>query len=247
MKKKRYTSIDAIRGLLIISMIAFHTAWDLVYIFGVKWPWYGTYGAFVWQQSIAWGFILLSGFCWHMGRRKLRRALLVLASSVLITAVTLIVMPENRIVFGVLTLIGFGMLTVTMADKALSKINPFLGAGIFALLFAFFRNIESGSLGLFGRVLVRIPKSFYKNHFTAFFGLPHNDFFSTDYVPILPWIFLFITGYYIYAAFGRMKMEKLYSSVGCAPLEFLGRHSLVIYLAHQPIVYGVLYLVFNLL
>jgi len=245
MKKKRYSTIDALRGLLIISMVAFHTAWDLVYIFGVKWPWYGTHGAFVWQQSIAWGFILLSGFCWHLGRKKLKRALLVLGASVLITAVTLIVMPENRIVFGVLTLIGFGMLTATLADKALSRVNPFLGAGIFAFLFAFTRNIGSGTLGLFGRVLVRLPESLYRNHFTAFFGLPHNSFFSTDYVPILPWMFLFITGYYLYTAFGFLKTEKLYSAVRCAPLEFLGRHSLIIYLAHQPIVYGVLYLIFK--
>ena len=38
--KKRLHLLDALRGLCLISMIAFHGMWNLVYLFGVDAPWY---------------------------------------------------------------------------------------------------------------------------------------------------------------------------------------------------------------
>ena len=58
---ERRQTLDAVRGCALASMILYHAAWDLVYIFGVSWPWYRGMGAYVWQQSICWTFILLSG------------------------------------------------------------------------------------------------------------------------------------------------------------------------------------------
>ncbi|MDE7404312.1 MAG: DUF1624 domain-containing protein, partial [Lachnospiraceae bacterium] len=68
-KSFRYGVLDGIRGFVVISMILYHACWDLVYIFGKDWSWYRGRGAYIWQQSICWSFILLSGFCWSLGKK----------------------------------------------------------------------------------------------------------------------------------------------------------------------------------
>ena len=65
------------------------------------------------------------------------------------------------------------------------------------------------------------------------------DFYSTDYFALLPWLFLFWAGYYLHKAVGRRRMEPLRRSV-CPALGWMGRHSLLLYLLHQPVIYGVL-------
>ena len=68
--RRRIASLDALRGLTLVSMIAYHACWDLVYLFHADWDWYRGTGAYIWQQSICWTFILLSGFCFSLGRRR---------------------------------------------------------------------------------------------------------------------------------------------------------------------------------
>lgn len=67
--KNRYALPDTLRGLTLLSMIAYHGCWDMVYILGADWPWYQSTGAYLWQQSICWTFILLSGYSFSLGRR----------------------------------------------------------------------------------------------------------------------------------------------------------------------------------
>ena len=57
MKYRRYQTLDTVRGCALVSMILYHASWDLVYMFGVNWPWYHGFAAHVWQQSICWTFI----------------------------------------------------------------------------------------------------------------------------------------------------------------------------------------------
>ena len=59
----RYALLDELRGLDLISMMLYHGMWDAVYLFGVVVPWYSAGQGRLWQQSICWVFILLSGFC----------------------------------------------------------------------------------------------------------------------------------------------------------------------------------------
>ena len=54
-------------------MIVYHACWDLVYLYRLDWDWYRSFWAYAWQQSICCTFILLSGYCWQMGRHPLRR------------------------------------------------------------------------------------------------------------------------------------------------------------------------------
>ena len=89
--------LDELRGLDLISMMLYHGMWDVVFLFGVAQKWYTGRPGFVWQQSICWVFILLSGFCLPLGHRPLRRGLIVSGAGVLVTVVTLLFMPEDRV------------------------------------------------------------------------------------------------------------------------------------------------------
>lgn len=72
-KKERLALLDLIRGIVLIEMILYHLLWDLVYLFDIHIGWYKSYRAYIWQQSICWMFILLSGFCWQLGKRHVKR------------------------------------------------------------------------------------------------------------------------------------------------------------------------------
>lgn len=239
-KGKRYAWIDTLRGLTLISMIAYHAMWDVVYMLGLNIEWYKSDVGYVWQQSICWTFILLSGFCWQLGKNSIKRGMEVFISGVIITIVMLIAMPENRIFFGILTFLGSAMLIMPFLNKALCRINSRLGALLFFALFLLFRDVNEGTLGFFPYFYCRVPKLMYSNLFTAYLGFAPADFFSADYFGMLPWIFLYITGYYIYRIVDDIHvMDK----IRCARLpliELFGRYSLGIYIAHQPIIYGII-------
>lgn len=149
----RYRLLDELRGLDLISMMLYHGMWDVVFLFGVAQKWYTGRPGFVWQQSICWVFILLSGFC--------------------------------------------------------------------------------------------LPQALYASYTTAYLGFMPKSFFSTDYFPLLPWLFLFWAGYFLHHLVGRGRLAPLRRSV-CPPLGWMGRHSLVLYLLHQPVILGVLTAVFRL-
>ncbi|MBD5474083.1 MAG: DUF1624 domain-containing protein [Lachnospiraceae bacterium] len=239
--KQRYGLLDSFRGLVLISMIVYHGSWDLVYLFYKNWTWYQGTGAYIWQQSICWSFILLSGFCWSLGHKPLKRGLLVFGAGAVVSAVTLIFMPQERVIFGVLTMTGSSMLFMIPLSKLSSKVSPGLGLLFSLFLFLVTRNVNSGFLGFEGWNIARLPQMLYSSYFTTFLGFPVQGFFSTDYFSFIPWFFLFLSGYFIY----RMMERSGGFRNGCLirkwePLAFLGRHSLLIYMLHQPLVFGIL-------
>ncbi|MBQ8568692.1 MAG: DUF1624 domain-containing protein [Oscillospiraceae bacterium] len=243
-KKQRYTIPDMIRGLSLISMLLYHAMWDIVYIHGADIPWYRSQGAFIWQQSICWTFILLSGFCCSMGRHKLKRSLTMLICSCIVSGVTLIFMPSSRILFGILTLIGTGMLLMIPLEKLFKKPDPYISAAVCFLLFLLTRHIGRGEIGLGQNIFFTLPKEIYADYITAYLGFPPDDFISYDYFPVLPWVLLYFCGFFIYRIIEKQNITEKLSVIGCKPLEFLGRHSLFIYMIHQPVIYGILYIVF---
>ena len=241
---KRYTLLDFLRGMAVISMVTYHAMWDLVNIFGINLQWYnGTLG-FVWQQSICWLFILLSGFCCSLGKSTAKRGLVIFASGVLVTLVTLTVMPENRIIFGILTFIGCAMLITAFSDRIIGKIPSRVGVMVSVLLFALFYNLRDGVVGI-GKFILPLPRVLYSNIVGTFFGFMENGFYSADYVPLLPWLFLFLAGYFTFDIIGgRSRLDKI-ANVYVRPINFIGRHSLVIYLIHQPVIYVILSFIFT--
>ena len=240
----RCALLDELRGLDLISMMLYHGMWDLVYLFGVSAPWYGSWQGELWQQSICWVFILLSGFCVPLGHHTLRRGATVFGAGVLVTAVTLLFMPEDRVVFGVLTLLGSAMLLTGLLEPLLQKVPPAAGLVVSAVLFALTYHAADHYLGI-GALRLALPESLYANYFTAYLGFYPEGFFSTDYFPLVPWLFLFWCSYFLHGVVGRTRMEPLRRSV-CAPLGWMGRHSLVLYLLHQPVIFGVLWVIFQI-
>lgn len=204
----RYALLDKLRGLDLVSMMLYHGCWDLVNLFGIQADWYYGLPGHLWQQSICWVFILLSGFCVQLGHHTLRRGAQVFGAGALVTAVTLLFMPEDRVVFGVLTLLGSAMLLTGLLEKPLRRIPPAAGFAISAVLFALTRNISAGYLG-FGSLRLWLPQTLYANYVTAYFGFYPWWFYSTDYFALLPWLFLFWAGYFLYgivraAAYGAL-------------------------------------------
>lgn len=247
--KVRYPKLDIIRGICLISMILYHAVWDLVYIYEFNWAWYRSIGAFVWQQSISWTFILLAGFCLPLGSRPVRRGAIVFGAGALITAVTLILMPGQRIVFGVLTFLGSCMILVGIFAKVLQKLMAKIPAlagmiGSF-LLFAFTYSVNDRFVGFFDVRLMDMPNGIYRNYFTTYLGFPYRGFFSTDYFSLVPWMFLFLTGYFAHFVVMNSGAKAFLQTGNNKVLSSIGKHSLLIYMLHQPIVYGVLWVVFN--
>ncbi len=245
--KTRLHALDVIRGITLLSMIAYHTMWDLVYMFGVRADWYRSDGAHLWQQSICWTFILLSGFCHSLGRKPWKRGLIVFGASVAVTAVTAIFMPAQKILFGVLNLMGLSMLLMTLLAKPFSCVNPYLGAILSFAVFGLTKTVQTGTLMVFGHTVVRVPDALYANDVTALFGFPGPDFFSTDYFPLIPWFFLYVTGWFLYRIFDRRGWLSVFAKPNIPVLGFIGRHTLPIYMAHQPVIYAVLTVVFAVL
>lgn len=250
--KKRLHLIDEYRGFVLINMIAYHAIWDLVYLFGMDWQWYKSDIGFVWQQWICWSFILVSGFCWQMSRRNLKRGLLVFGAGFLITAVTVLFMPASRVVFGVLTLLGSSMLIMIPCDKICKKVSPLMGAVVSFCVFLFVYPVNRGYFGFGEMRLIEMPREWYANFVSTYWGFTEQGFYSTDYFSIVPWFFLYLTGYFLYSLYMEeyckeylsrgSKLKQTLSSSICPPLGWVGRHSLIIYMLHQPIVYGVLFI-----
>ena len=245
-KRERYHLIDFIRGLTLISMIIYHACWDLVYLFGTNLQGYTGLGGFIWQQSICWSFILLSGFCANLGKSQYKRGLEVSLAGILITVITVIFMPNAVIWWGVLTLIGSGMLFTRAFQNILNKISGVAGIIISFILFILCRWTDLGFIGIRGFMVIFLPEVLYRNKLTAYFGFSPENFFSTDYFPLIPWLFLYLTGYFLYRVLqpkieqNRAGLPKIFSFSVFKPIEFLGRHSLLIYMLHQPVIYIVL-------
>ena len=237
--RPHYGLLDTVRGLCILSMVAYHGMYDLVDIFGLPSAWYTGLPGYIWQQSICWTFILLSGMCWQLSRHHVKRGLLLVGCGAAISLITWLAMPSQRILYGVLNLLGLSALLLIPLDKLFRKVPAWAGLGGALLLFALTKNVSRGSLGFEGLVLCQLPSWLYVTDLLAVAGFPSPGFWSTDYFPLLPWFFLFCAGYFLWRLLSQSERAKERLASGVRPLSFLGRHSLIIYLAHQPVLMGV--------
>ena len=237
--KIRYHILDEYRGFMVLNMIAYHTLWDLVYLFGWDLGWYKGDERQIWRIFIGGSFILVSGFCWQLGKKQVKRGLLVFGGGAVVTLVTLLFMPNAKIIFGVLTLHGSAMLIVAAINKLLQKIPAGIGLVVSFLLFLFVFSINNGYLGFFGIEMVKLPQAWYANWITTFLGLPMASFWSADYYSIFPWLFLYISGYFAYTILKNNKKLDWATRRICPPLGWIGKHAFLLYMLHQPVVYGV--------
>ncbi len=240
---RRMEFLDSWRGSVIISMILYHACWDLVWIFGISWQWFTGISAWIWQQSICLSFIFLSGFCWNMGRHPLRRGAVVLGAGGMVTVSTVLFFPEGPIFFGILTLLGTAMTGTVFLHGCFQKVNPSAGILSSLLMFFLFQKWRWGIIGAFQ--IQESSASVFSPVFRAWIGYPAQGFYSADYFPLLPWIFIFWSGYFTYREMEAWKNFPVFMYRGHSFFSWTGKQSLLIYLLHQPVLLLGMHIYFN--
>ena len=244
-ENRRFSLIDAIRGIAVVNMVLYHLCYDIFCAFGV-WSAFPRAGpAVIWERLICCTFIVVSGISLHFTRHGWRRGLIVTLCGIVTTAVTVIFTPDQSIWFGVLSFLGCAMLFTYAIRKLLDRMKPLVGVIVFFLLFMLCYGIPSGYIGLFSFPLIHLPEALYQFKWLFFLGFPSKDFFSADYFPFLQWIFLYLFGYQLWRLIEQKSLEKyFYRKIPF--FDFIGRHSLIIYMVHQLVLYGICWLIFSL-
>ena len=231
--KQRIWELDALRGLFILGVIAVHFLFDITYLYRLV-DWQLPEAFLVFQH---WGgvvFVLLSGICVTLGSRSVKRGAIVFGCGMVCTAVTAGMYFLNMATAGII--IYFGALHCL---------------GVCMMLWPVFKKQNfpsllslSAALTAIGFVLGEMQGT---NLWLMPLGLVTPTFATADYFPLLPHLGFFLAG----AAFGRViygKKQTLLPKVNAnAPilrfLQLCGKHSLWVYLLHQPILNGICWLI----
>lgn len=240
---RRFWEIDLIRGLAILMMVTYHLIFDLAY-FGIYE--FNVSSGFFWifARVTAFIFIFLVGISLAlsysraeiMGKNKekthffpkyLKRGLRIFSLGLLITLATWLFIPQDFIVFGILHFIG---IAIILQYPLLNKKYPNLILGIIFIILGF----------ILMQFTVNYP-------WLLWLGLKPTGFVTVDYFPLLPWLGVVSLGLFVGKIFYTDYKRRYYlPDLSQNPLtimfSFLGRHSLLIYLIHQPILIIVLYL-----
>ncbi len=241
----RYSLLDAIRAAAIVNMIAFHLCYNIFCVFGVWEQFYLHPLVMVWEHLICFTFIIVSGMSINFSRRGYMRGIIVNLCGFLITVVTVLFLPEQRIFFGILNLIGCAMLITFTLRQELRRIRPPVGTIVFFLIFMLCYGVPYGYFGIFTYPLLRLPEALYQYRWLAFLGFPDKSFFSADYFPLIPWVFLYLSGFELWRWIEQKKRQRVFLR-RIPVLDLIGRHSLLIYMLHQPVLYGICWLIFTI-
>lgn len=242
--KPRYQLLDELRGFAVFCMIFYHgffTAgyeWDLplfrafMDFFAPAEPFFAAF------------FILLSGVACQLSRSNLKRGFKLLMISLALTGITLLLprfgFTECEILFGILHLLSFGMLLVALCNPLIKKCPPLIFALFMLALFFFTFPAETGYFG-FGSLKIALPQALYDTNRWFILGFHNAEFFSADYFPLLPWIFMFLAGAFLGLYEARGKFPAFFLKRRVPFFGFLGRHALLIYLLHQPVIYLIIF------
>ena len=223
-EKSRIPELDALRGICILGMLIVHFCFDLYYFGGVI-PAYPR-----WFQMLGRDghllFILISGICVTLGSRSFQRGAAVFGCGLLVSYVTLFLdlilgMENLRIWFGILHLLGLCM-----------------------MLWPLFRRLPPWALGVLGGGMIVLGWYFASLSVSLGFLFPLGlcsdaVFAGSDFFPLFPGLGWFLVG----ALLGKTLYKKRRSLLPGLPWESpllrffsaCGRHSLPIYLFHQPL------------
>lgn len=229
---ERFHLLDSLRGFVLLNMLCYHTIYDKVYIFGADFPRFEGPWGYCWQQFILGGFVLVSGAVASFHLHGRRQGIKLFLLGLLITAFTCFFMPGERIICGVLSFLGMAAFLTAVLRRRLEAVAPWCGVAVSLLAFLLTRNIPFGTFGAYRLRFGEVPASWWNIDWAFFLGLPNNQIYSADYVPLIPWIFFFWLGFYLWRA-----LPALRDFPACRSLELPGRHSLLIYLLHQPVIY----------
>ncbi|MCL2107147.1 MAG: DUF1624 domain-containing protein [Oscillospiraceae bacterium] len=243
--RPRYPLLDELRGLAILFMVIYHGLYLLAYVF--KTPSGRMLLAYARpaQPFIAGTFFLICGICCRFSRSNGRRGLRLLGVALLVTLCTwgLTLFGFDELIrFGVLHFLAAAILLFALAQKPLAKAPPLPQFLLFALLFLVTAGpVYGGPAGIgLGRFLLPFPPTDFFPLFLL--GFPSDTLVSADYFPLLPWLFLFFAGTALGAYGQRGRFPAFFMKSHSRALQWLGRHSLPIYLAHQPLLFAIFWI-----
>ena len=227
-RKKRIEIIDALRGLAVVLMVIHHLLYNIWQFLGGP-SWLFTNPVFdVLHYVFAGLFIFLSGVSSRFSRGNIRRGLIAIALAACISVVMYLM--DMPIWFGVLHLLGFSMLFFGITGKAWDKIPRKAAPVVFVAL------IVAGALAReYINVSVDNPIA---RACISVLGWPQAGFRSFDYFPILPWIFVFLMGTWAGLYIVDRKLPDRFYEMKFPLFPAIGRKALLIYILHQPILYG---------
>jgi uncharacterized membrane protein len=237
---KRFWEIDVFRGIAIIMMIIYHLAYDLYFLgnFPIK---INSISWILFQRTTASLFLLLVGISLTISHskakrkysekdlflRNLKRGIKIFFWGVIITLFTFIFLSNGIILFGILHLIG---ISIIISYPLLEYKYKNLVVGVLVIL-----------LGMY------LSNFTFDTVYLLWLGFEPVSFFSFDYFPILPWYGVVLIGIFLGNSIypetkRRFVIPDLSGNYLTKGLSFLGRHSLKIYLIHQPAIILLLYI-----
>jgi uncharacterized membrane protein len=223
----RVVALDIARGAAVVAMVAFHLIWDLGNFGYIDRDFPCSVGVKLFGHSIAIAFLFIVGLSLVLARARgagleafWRRFFLIAGAAGLVSLGTHIVFPQAFVFFGILHCIALASL---------------LAAPLLALRWQ--AALIVAALASLAPLAFSHP--FFNPIWLSWIGLSTIEPLTNDYRPILPWsaaVFAGVAAAKFWAARGwRMIGENL----DAGPLAWLGRHSLALYLLHQPLLFGV--------
>lgn len=229
----RYLELDFIRGIAIILMVVFHTSYDLNYFHFINIDIYNHHSSF-WHNLRT---IILTLFLGTMGislslayeftynlKKILRQAFSLFVSALSISLVSYLMFPKYYIYFGIL---HFIFLSFILALPFVRYHYVSLISGIFIIFFSYIDIINVNPI---------------YNYLQPILSLPAK---TKDLMHFFPWFGVVLVG--IFIGKKRLFTFNLIKNSLTKKITFLGKHSLVIYLMHQPLLYGFFMLLYYFL
>lgn len=240
--KPRYHTLDEIRGFLIFCMVFYHAFYLMSTTFSMKLGHMLLNFFMPFEPTFAGLFIMISGLCCNLSHSNLQRGIKLLLIALTISLITYFLGNDCFIAFGILHMLSICMIIFAFANKLIKKVTSKIGMLFCVLFFVLTLSLKGHKIGIPGIWQFTIPSSFYGLNFLFPFGIYNSKFYSADYFPLFPWMFVFFFGSFLGKYLIDNKLIHFFDKMHCMFFDFLGRHSLLIYIVHQPIIFSILWL-----
>ena len=229
----RVDAVDLARGLALVGMATYHLSWDLADFRLVSPDLPFTPGMRLLSHTVASVFLALVGVSLALAHRKgfngpafWRRLMIVAGAAALVTLGSVVFAPGEGIFFGILHCIAAASLIAA----------PFVAAPAWASFAVGLAAIAAPSL---------VHSTLFDPPWLLWIGLGEALPNTLDWRPLLPWagvVFLGLAAARTPGVMARVTSPKRWRAASGASRAtcFAGRHSLPIYLVHQPILIGLL-------